>query len=797
MTRDLHHALRSLRAAKGVVFLSVVCLGLGIGATTTVFSAVNTLLLRPLPFREPGGVMLLHTTHAGRGVDDPENLSYREFVQWGNVGGAFTATGAFTNDMVNLGGVDEPERLKAARVSASLFPLLGLAPVLGRTFRPEEDLRGGTVVLSHALWQRRFGGDRGAVGRVISVDGVRYTVVGVMQPGIRFPEIAELWLPLEPGEAAENVNLRRFDVIGRLAPGVSLEQARSAVAAQARRMAEQYPETHRGRGAWVQPYRELFSRQVRPMMGVMLAAVLCVLLIACANVANLLLAHGLARRREIAVRMAMGGSRGRIVSQLLIESLAIALAAGVLGALLGTWGIRAVASTLPAELPFWMVFDVDRTVLALTLAASLGSVVVFGLLPALRAADLDLASVLKSGGRGTTDGPRGGRLRGSLVVGQLALSLVLLAGATLMMRSFVLMQTADPGFRARGVLTMQTSLQGARYSGDSAVLRTYDALLARLAALPGVEAAGGVSQLPVASCCSSTAYYPEGAERTAGEAPYSLISVVTPGYRRALGITLLAGRDFDSRDRAGAPLAAMVNRAFAESAWPGENPLGKRFRLSPDDTARATVVGVLASVKQRSLTEPDRAQLYLPHAQAPARTLSLVVRTSGDPAGLAPAVRQAVRGQDPDLPVSSLSTMDEVVRQRIFEPRVYGGLFAAFAAVALLLAAVGLYGVVSYGVAQRRHEVGVRIALGASPSDVVRLVVGGGARLVALGLLLGVPTALLFARALRGALYGVSASDPATFASISVLLAAIALAATWLPARRAARVDPSIALRSE
>jgi putative ABC transport system permease protein len=359
------------------------------------------------------------------------------------------------------------------------------------------------------------------------------------------------------------------------------------------------------------------------------------------------------------------------------------------------------------------------------------------------------------------------------------------------------MQSADPGFRARGVLTMQTSLQGSRYPGDSAVLRTYDALLARLAALPGVEAAGGVSQLPVSSCCSHTAFYPEGAERTAGEAPYSLISLVTPGYRRALGITLLAGRDFDSRDRAGAPMAALVNRSFAATAWPGQNPLGKRFRLSLDDTARATVVGVLATVKQRSLTDRDRPQLYLPHAQAPARTLSLVVRTSGDAAALAPAVRQAVRSQDPDLPVSSLSTMDEVVRQRIFEPRVYGGLFAAFAAVALLLAAVGLYGVVSYGVAMRRHEVGVRIALGASQSDVVRLVVGGGARLVTYGLLLGVPAALLFARALRGALYGVSASDPATFAAISILLAGIALAATWLPARRAARVDPSIALRSE
>ncbi|HKP75985.1 MAG TPA: ABC transporter permease, partial [Longimicrobiaceae bacterium] len=579
-------------------------------------------------------------------------------------------------------------------------------------------------------------------------------------------------------------------------PGVTVQQASARAAARARELAERYPDADAQRGGGVQPYRELFSRQVRPMMLIMLGAVGFVLLIACANVANLLLARGTTRRREIAVRLAVGAGRGRVIRQLLTESMVIALAGGALGALLGTWGIDALARSLPADLPFWMVFNVDGKVLLMTLAVSVASALAFGLVPALRASDLDLVSELKDGGRGTT-GVRAGRLQASLVVAQLALSLVLLVGATLMIRSFMRLHTVDPGFRGEGVLTLQTSLQGPRYRGDSAVVRSYEQLLERISALPGVKGAAAVSSLPVADCCSSSNFYPEGKEYPAGSAPEALSAAATPGYFSTMRIPVVAGREFTEADRQGTPQVAIVNRVLARRIWGSENPIGKRFRFGPADSTWFTVVGVARETKYHKLNDPDLPQLYLAHAQQGWRTLSIVVRTTGDAAALAPSVRQAVRAIDPDLPLTRVQTMPEVVRLRMFESRVYGVMFAVFALVALLLASVGLYGVMAYTVAQRTHEVGVRIALGALPRDVIRLMVMRGARLVAIGLAIGIPSAFLLARVLRGALFGVSASDPATFTAIAVLLSGVALLASYLPARRAARVEPMVSLRTE
>ena len=796
LLQDLRYGVRRLIADPAFTVIAVVCLALGIGANTTVLTAVNTLLLRPLPFTDPDRVMSLFSIAPNGRGDSHETLSYPDYQDWGTLGGALTTAAAFDNTTVNLGGMDEPERLSATRVTASLFPLLGVKIVLGRGFLPEEDLSGKVVVLSHDLWQSRFSGDRQVLGRKVTVNGEPYTVVGVMEPGIRFPETARLWLPLHPGEAAASRGWRSYQVLGRLAPGVTVEQASARAAAKARELAERYPDANAQRGGAVEPYRELFSRQVRPMMLIMLGAVSFVLLIACANVANLLLARGTTRRREIAVRLAVGAGRGRVIRQLLTESLLIALLGGALGALLGTWGIDAVTRALPADLPFWMVFNVDGKVLLMTLGISVVSALAFGLAPALRASDLELVSELKDGGRGTT-GVRAGRLQAALVVAQLALSIVLLVGATLMIRSFLRLHTVDPGFQAQGVLTLQTSLQGPRYEGDSAVTRTYRQMLERISALPGVTGAAAVSSLPVADCCSSSTFYPEGKSYPAGSAPEALSGVATPGYFATMRIPIVAGREFGEADGPGAPRVAIVNRVLAERVWGGANPVGKRFRFGHNDSTWFTVVGVAREVKHNKLNEEDVEQLYLALAQAPWRTLSMVVRTPGDAAALAPAVRSAVRAIDPDLPLTRVQTMAEVVRTRMFESRVYGSMFAVFALVALLLASVGLYGVMSYTVAQRTHEVGVRVALGALPNDVIRLMVRRGARLIAFGLAIGVPAAFLLARVLRGALYGVSASDPATFTAIALLLSGVALLASYLPARRAARVEPMVALRTE
>ena len=796
LLQDLRFAVRTLRKAPGFTAIAVICLAIGIAANVTVFSPVNALLLRPLPFADPDRVTSLYMTQLRHGQDEG-SWSYPDYRDLGDGGGAFAATGIVTERSWNLGGIDEPERVPGARVTASLFPLLGLRTVVGRGFRADEEDAGKVVILSHGLWRRRFGSDAHVVGRTVTVNGEPYTVVGVMQPGIRFPETAEMWLPLEPGEAKDHREWRMYHVIGRLKPDVTVAGAQANVAAITRRLAERHPDTNTGWGGWVQPYRENVAGEARPVLLIMLGAVGFVLLIACANVANLLLAKASARQKEVAVRLALGATRRRVVRQLLTESLILALMGGAAGALLGAWGVDGIVRMLPADLPFWMVLDVDRTVLLVTFVVTVVTGVVFGLAPALQASSLSLTETLKDGALGSTAGARAGRLRNTLVVAEIALSLVLLAGAALMIQSFLRTQSANLGFDPAGVLVLETSLQGPRYEGDTAPAGAYRALLERVAAAPGVERVGAVAILPVRSCCSFIGYFPEGKRYPRGEGPSSLYNVVTPGFFGAFGMRLLAGRTFDNRDGMGAPRVAVVNRTFAEREWPGQDPLGRRFKIdNPDDSVWVTVVGVVGDVVQREVQTESRAQTYVPHAQNPWRTMSLVARTSRDPAAAAPAVRREIRAFDKDLPVARVATMRQVVRERMFQPRVYGTMFGIFAAAALLLASVGLYGVMAYTVAQRTHEIGVRMSLGAQPRDVLRLVVRDGARLTALGLAIGLPAAFGLARLLRGTLYGVSPSDPATFVGISILLTTVAIVASYLPARRAARVDPMEALRS-
>jgi putative ABC transport system permease protein len=797
LRQDIRFAIRSLLRSPGYTLIAILCLALGIAANVTVFTPVNTLLLRPLPFTDPDRVINVYTTLAREGRFEG-SWSYPDYVDVGNAGGAFAAVGLVDERQWNIGGLDEPERVEGARITASLFPLLGIRTVLGRGLRPEEDDAGKVMMISHGLWQRKFAGDSGVIGRALTVSGQPYTVVGIVQEKIRFPELADVWLPLEPGEAKARRDWRSYDLVARLAPGVMPAQAQARVVATMRQLEARFGDTNKGWTAWLEPYRENVARDVRPMMLIMLGAVAFVLLIACANVANLMLARATSRQREIAVRLALGAGRRRVMQQLLTESILLGVAGGGLGALLGVWGVDAIVRLLPDNMPFWMVFDIDRRVLGATLVVSVMTGIIFGLVPALQASSPRLGETLKDNSRSTTGGVRSGRLRNVLVVTELVLSVVLLIGASLMIQSFVRMRTATLGFDPSRVLTFQMSLEGSRYATDTARAQFYEQVTERLAALPGVERAGGIAWLPVRACCSWIDYEPEGKTLAADDRPNALYNVITPDFFEAFGVPVLTGRAFDRRDALGAPRVAVVSRTLADREWRGENPVGKRIRLTVGDTAWTTVVGVVGDfVQDDRVNETIRPQVFVPHAQAARRGLYLAIRTTGDPATLAAAARAEIRRMDADLPLAELETMPRVISERMFEPRVYGLMFAIFAASALVLAVIGIYGVMAYSVAQRTHEFGVRMALGAQPRDVLFLVLRAGVRLVILGLVIGVPAAFAMGRGLGGLLYGVRPGDPATFIGVPLLLGAVALLASMVPARRATRVEPIVALRNE
>src|SRR5688572_14391205 len=558
LRHDLRFAIRSLLRSPGYAIVAILCLALGIAANVTVFTPINTLLLRPLPFTDPDRVVNVYTTLAREGQFEG-SWSYPDYVDVGNAGGTLASVGLVSDRQWNLGGVDEPERVEGARITSSVFPMLGIKTVVGRGFRADEDDAGKVMLISHGLWQRKFAGDSGVIGRSLLVSGQPYTVVGVVQEKIKFPEFAEVWLPLEPGEARSHRDWRNYEFVARLAPNATTGQAQSRVVATMRQIEERFGTTNKGWTGWVEPYRENVARDVRPMMLIMLGAVAFVLLIACANVANLMLARATNRQREIAVRLALGAGRRRIVQQLLTESVILGMVGGGLGALLGVWGVEGIVSLLPAEMPFWMVFDVDGRVLTATLVVSLLTGIVFGLVPALQASSPRLGETLKENSRSSTGGARTARLRSTLVVTELVLSVVLLIGASLMIQSFIRMRTATLGFDPSRVLTFQMALEGDRYATDTSRVAFYDDLAERIDALPGVERVGAVAWLPVSTCCSWINYQPEGKTYATDEAPSALYNVVTPGFLDAFGIPLVAGRVFDARDGLGAPRLALVS----------------------------------------------------------------------------------------------------------------------------------------------------------------------------------------------------------------------------------------------
>jgi putative ABC transport system permease protein len=806
LLQDVRYGLRVLLKRPGFTAVAVVTLALGIGANTAIFSLVSAVLVRPLKYRDAERLVMVWESAPAAGFprDNPATGNYADWKEQNQV---FEDMAAVDQRTYDLTGEGEPEKLFAFGVTANFFPLLGSTPELGRTFLPEEDRPGAArvAVISHGLWQSRFGGEREVVGRDIMLDGEPYTVVGVMPRDFQFefPEVGA-WVPaaLTPEQLANHSD-HYLEVIARLKPGVTAERAGEDIRAIMLRIAALYPNDAQGVGAVAVPLREQLAGDARRPLTMLLVAVALVLLIACANVAGVLLARAASRRREMALRAALGASRWRIVRQLLTESLLLGGAGGLLGSLLALWAFAFLGQLIPPGMREMAELRLDVPVLLFTLAVSLLSGLVFGLAPALHATGADLNDALKQGGARSGTGAGARRLRGAFVVTQVALALVLLVGAGLLIQTLYRLRGQYSGLRPESILTARTQLAGNRYKEHTQRVSFYERVLARVRALPGVVAAGYTTAVPLTRKGGSNGLSIEGRDNGPDSNWNASHRQVSPDYFRALGIPLREGRDFREQDDERAAPVAVVNETMARQYWPGESAVGKRFKVGTPESPNPwlTIVGVVADVRQMGADAPVKAEMYVPYRQGSAYSFfyprDLVVRTSVTPGALAAAVRQAVHEVDPRQPVAGVRTLDEVLGRETAERRVGVVLLTAFAALALLLAALGIYGVLSYFVVQHTPEIGVRMALGARGADVLRLVVGKGMRLALAGVFVGLAGAAALTRLMRGLLFEVSASDPLTFCLIALLLALVALLACLVPARRATKVDPLVALRYE
>jgi putative ABC transport system permease protein len=803
MIADLRYALRMLAKSPAFTFVAVLTLGLAIGANSAIFSVVNAVLLRPLPYPHSEQLVRVFGTQPqlARAPNSPAN-----FLEWKTENEVFQQIATYIGQGFNLTGTDKPERVIGARVSADLFPLLAVQPALGRNFTEEEDRDGAdrVVILSHEFWQRRFGGDPNAVRQTITLNEQPYTIVGVMPRGFAFPTTrTQVWVPVafNPAERATR-DTNYIDVIARLKPGISLQQAQANMTAVTQRQAERYPNTNVGVGAEVVSLQEHTVGDVRPMLVVLFGAVAFVLLIACANVANLLLARAAARHREMAIRGALGASRSRVVKLLLTESLLLSIVGGAVGLLLAIWSLDLLVSLKPANLPRLAEIGVNRTVFLFTLAVSVLTGLLFGIAPAVQVSKLDLNEGLKESGRGGTDSPRRNRVRSLLVISEVALSLVLLIGAGLMIRSFSRLLAVDPGFKADHVLTAFVSLPPSKYPKYEEQAAFFDRLIERLRNVPGVTAAGVVTDIPLFGG-SSTGFdvvgRPEAAPGTRAMTDYRIIS---PDYFAAMGMKLVKGRAFSRYDTGTAPGVVIINETLAARFFPGEEPVGKRLDLSGNPKDPREIAGVVADVRNYGVDAEVKPEVYVPFLQsAPAylsgvaSAMTVVVRSPIDPAALTTALREQVQALDKDQPVSEIRTMEWYLADSMAQRRFNMLLLGAFAGLALVLAAVGIYGVIAYTVTQRTHEMGIRIALGARGADILRLVFSNAMATTAVGIVIGLGAAFALTRLLQSLLYQVTATDPVVFATIPLLLLAVAAVATYLPARRAMKVNPITALR--
>jgi putative ABC transport system permease protein len=805
---DVRYAARTLRKNPGFTAAAVLSLALGIGANTAIFSVVDAALLRPLPYAEPDGLVLAWGASRATG-HDRNQVSFTDTVDWRAQNTVFEELSAYDSWTPLLSGSGEPERVAAALVGEGFFGLMRARPLVGRLFTAEEQVDGHdrVVVLSYGMWQRRFGGDPGVVGASLSLNGSPHTVVGVLPadfhslPSNLLDAPADLYRPL--GEVYDDAfrSNRHMRAIARLAPGVTLERAQAEMDLITRRLEREHELTNVNYGVRLASLREDLVGNVRPALLALLGAVALVLLIACANVANLLLARMGARRRELAVRAALGATRARLVRQALTESLLLALAGGAVGLLLAAWCVGAIELLGSEILVLANDVRIDPRVLGFTLAVAAATGVAFGLAPALQGSAPDLTEALKDGARGATAGPGRGRLRSALVVAEVAMTLVLLVGAGLLVKTVGRLQGVDPGFDPQNAVSMNVWLPAATYPNGESRMAFFDRLLERVAALPGVEAAGVTNVLPSGSNFDRFAVEAEGQPRPPGEGAEVDRYVVSQGYLRAMRIPVLRGRALTERDGPDAPPVVLVNETLARSLWPGEDAVGKRVR-SPQTAAGEerpwlTVVGVVGDVRQYGLDRPATRQVYFPYAQSPRSAMTLVVRAPAESSGLVAAVRREVLAVDPNQAVFDVATLEQVLADSIALRRLATILLGLFTAVALALAAVGVYGVVAYTAAQRTHEIGIRMALGARPEDVLRLVVGQGMRLAIAGIVVGLVAARVLSGLLESLLFEVRAADPAIYAAGAAIAAAVAAAACAAPAARAARVDPMVALRHE
>jgi putative ABC transport system permease protein len=796
--QDLRYGARLLVHQPAVTAIAVLTLALGIGANTALFSAVDAVLLRPLPYPDPDRIVMVWEKRPAEGVLD-NYVAPADYLDWARLNTVFSTTGAFIATTLDLTGEGEPVRLSGARVSPGFFDVFGVTPALGRSFRPNEAVVGNhrVAVLGDAIWRTRFGADPDVVGRPIQLNGVSCDVIGVLPRTFEFPDkTIDVWIPLAIEGGQEQPRANHFlHVYARLAPGRTLAQARAELDGIGKRLEQEYPATNRGHGAWVAPMQEHFVEPVRNGLLLLLGAVGFVLLIACVNIANLLLARAASRTREMAVRAAVGASRARLLGQALTESVMLGLIGGAAGLLIARWSIGALPLLAPGNAPIIGLehLRLDGRVLLFAFAVSVGTGLFFGLVPSWQMSRQDVNQGLKEGGRSPASARR--RLRSALVMAEIALASLLLVGAGLALRSFTALVTSNSGMSIDRVMTAVVALPGARYSEPAQQTATFQEIQHRLAAIPGVRAVGATSHLPLSGADSRRGLTIEGREPTNDSPTRAHVRSVLPDYFRAMGMTLIAGRGLAETDDARAVPVAIVNQTMAERYWPGVSPIGRRLRFNGDDGKWLQVVGIVQDVRHWGLDRAVNPEIYLPQPQYGWSAMTFVIQSSADPNAVVPGIRESVRAVDPNLPISRVQSMEDVAAESLAARRVVLVLMGVFAALALVLAAAGIYGVMSHLVALRAGEIGVRMSLGADARSILALILREGVAQAIAGLAIGMAGGIALMYSLRAWLYSVSAFDPATLTSVAVILLSTAVLACAAPARRATRVDPVVALR--